>query len=437
MAAWRWNDSWRMSLQNNRSLLIGGLILLGTGFGCFMAVKDQGGLEFTLFRLERWGRETFHLQKPETAADRKKARNQAAVVTTRLLKRYPSLRIEPKDVRPEENGFLRLYELDGDERLRKFVAAGFYKSLNEKNFDPVVVRAELEPFQEFSEIIEQIAALPDRSSTGMPDNYMGFFPVSGAKYMSDYLLLKARIAAAENDEAEAFRLVELAVNLGNHFREIEQPSFLTETVVILTEMQIRSTVVEDILRDLGVAADLERWRKAITPPDWSLARYSFLMRGEWNCLANDMSYILFLKHGSDGIPDPVATLEIYAARVVNYRTRISELTFKKFASIQPIPVFPSASSLSQEGQVLLFTLDLNDSMWLNGWIRSGVISAEFDAVMDLLIREKNGEDLTVIHETSVNNPLTEMPFSFDPKTRTVSGAYDLDGKKVNDVVLPW
>ena len=187
-----------MRWRNNRVLLVAGLVLLGIGFGSFMAVKDQGGLDFTLFRLERWGRKTFHLEKPATAGEIREAKLRAKVATDRALAEFPDLRVQERNIPPEENGHLRAYELAKGEEVERLRSSSVLESLRKEasDFDAPAVRKELEAFEELGRDIIEVAELRQWSSTAMPDGYVGNFPSAGLKAMFDYLQLKSRVAAA-------------------------------------------------------------------------------------------------------------------------------------------------------------------------------------------------------------------------------------------------
>jgi len=58
--------------------------------------------------------------------------------------------------------------------------------------------------------------------------------------------------------------------------------------------------------------------------------------------------------------------------------------------------------------------------WVKGFSLATAIAALYDAAFDLLIRERDGTNLDGIQETFVKNPLTELPFDYDPTTRKIS-----------------
>lgn len=424
---------------NRRNLLTLTILLtLGFGFGGYLAVRDQGGLHFTLFRLRQWSLKQFGGARLPTTEEKRLAKREAEDTTARILKKYRELRVIPKKVAPEDNGFLAIYKIEGDLRLQALGQSEILRNLQSEKIDAPGIRSELAEYREIGMVIEKIAATSERSSAGMPDDYIGYFAASSAKYMADYLLLMARLAAIEKNEEEALRFVKLAVNLGNHLREIEQPSLLTETIVILFELSERNVVIEFVLKDLGREADLEKWRELLSIPDNSPMRHWSVIRGEWNYFAQNYAYLFFLKQPtSDAIPDPAALLEAYAAWTAAHLPRYSQQTLAEFANHKSQPFDTFAENLSAEAKGLQSLLGAGSSAWLIGRTRACLKFSQFDAAMDLLIREKAGEDLSKLTETYQDNPFTETPFSFDPKTRTIFGGHNSNGDKIDDLILPW
>jgi hypothetical protein len=65
-----------------------------------------------------------------------------------------------------------------------------------------------------------------------------------------------------------------------------------------------------------------------------------------------------------------------------------------------------------------------------------VIEAQHDAAMDMLIREKAGEDISKLTETHVLNPFTGKPFPYDG-TKRVLPKDPSSPDHTNELKLPW
>ena len=426
-----------MKWHKNRGFLITGLLLAGIGFGTFMAVKEQGGLDFTLFRLERWGRLTFHLEKPATPAEIQHAKQQAKAATDRAFHRFPDLRVEERNIPHEKNGYLRAYKLAKSEEIAELRASGVSKNLSNQagDFDAVAVRAELENYEEVDHAIIEIAELSERSSVPLPGGSIFEFPAGELKAMSDYLLLKSRVAATEGDGKSALKYISLAVNLNNHLRDIEHPSLLSETVVILVDLGIRSTVFIHLIPTLGGQLDLDAWRSVLKPPDYTPSRLAFVLKGEWFAFSREMSQTVFIPGETETLPDPEYFCMVYAGQFSEIIMRLQSIDSKEMAESCSFfsPTVPE--DLSSEGK--LFVEMVSGVMdWRKGFSRASVLVAQYDAAFDLLIRERNGMDLSGLKETFVVNPVTELPFDYDPLTRELSDSGLPSGCEIDPLVLP-
>ncbi len=426
-----------MKWHKNRGFQFTGLLLAGIGFGTFMAVKEQGGLDFALFRLERWGRQTFHLEKPATPAEIQHAKQQAKAATDRAFDRFPDLRVEERNIPHEKNGYLRACRLAKSEEIAELRASGVSKNLSNQavDFDAVAVRAELEDYEDVGHAIIEIAELSERSSVPLPGGPIFEFPAGDLRAMSDYLLLKSRLAAIEADGKSALKYISLAVNLNNHLRDIEHPNLLTETVVVMGDRGIRSTVFNHLIPILGGQLDLDAWRSVLKPPDFTPSRLAFVLKGEWFAFSQEMSQTIFTLGGAETLPDPEYFCMVYAGQFSEISIRLESMDIKGMAESRSLfsPTIPE--DLSSESK--LFVELISGVMdWRKGFSRASVLVAQYDAAFDLLIRERNGMDLSGLKETFVMNPVTELPFDYDPLTRELSDSGLPSGCEVDPMVLP-
>ena len=391
-----------------------------------------------MFRVEKWakglsgdkgsglfGGESLLTPEEEAVAKRKAARIQEVIFA-----KYPSLRVEDKEVDPAQNGYLAMIDFAEDPRLGQLIKLKILNQLNEENIDPKKIRKELNGFQELGKEIERIAALSERSSVRQGKIHSELLPASEVKAMGDYLVLKARLAALEGDEAESFRYLTLAVNLTEHLGDIESPNFLSATVWILQRMGMRGVLFEQILPSLGKSADLEKWNSALEPQIDTPERYAQMLRGEWSYF-NEFTHLLFGE-----MPDPEQTAIAYAGWVESNADRYGKMNLAQWAIAKDLPHAPFTKELSREGVALTDRMK-GSSAWRKGTLRSTVVEHYYAAAMDLLIREQKGEDLSRLTETFLPNPYTGKPFGYDPATRTLDAVQEADGGTIEALKLPW
>ena len=147
--------------------------------------------------------------------------------------------------------------------------------------------------------------------------------------------------------------------------------------------------------------------------------------------------MIFLRNSNDAVPDPEAAWRAYGAWIAANAKALPTYTAKEFLAKGTLPFPVSAPGLSAEGVGLLEVLAIGSDSWQKGLMRAYVIMVQFDAAQDLMIREQAGESLSGLSETYVQNPLTGLPFTFDPATRTVIGEEVSDAGRTDDIILPW
>ena len=419
---------------NRRNIIVAVVILiLGFGGGGAMYLYQkggtQGGMAFMWFRLEKWADGLDGVMTEMTPMEIREAKKKAEKVAEIALQKYPELRIEDKPVPREQNGFYAMLELAEDPRLGGLRKIDFYKLLSGDPVDLDQLRKELEPFEEIGLEIERVAAMPERSSSDVPAGYEGMVPAGQVKAMVEYLLSKALLSAGNEDEA--FRYVYLAMNLSDHLRYIESPNLLSETVLILCRLNIMDSVIKDIFPQLGNSANLEKWSRLIEPRrDIISQRHAELLKGEL-AFFNDYGCVLVFNK----VPDPK---ELILARHKMVHTVVAELEgmdLKHFSHWIDSPPGTFSRGLSAEGAAIIGMF--GSQTWARGVIRPLVGENLYEAALDLLIREKAGEDLSRLSETYVLNPYTEKPFKYDPATRTLEEVSESEGGEIEPLKLPW
>ena len=373
----------------------------------------------------------------DTPAARKALREGSAAMKEKMLREYPGLRIEEKPVPDEDNAFLQLHKLAGfatesrplvGENLQQFLSGN-------AEWDRAKVQAALAEEAELVAIAEKIGAMAERSSSNMPEDYNGFVDARTAKYLGDILMLKARIAAEDQDPQEALRLVGATRNLSEHFREIEQPSLLAETVSILLDSSAMDAAFDKLLPALGPGVDLAPWKEAMLPRDYSPAGFTHVMRGEWNTTAEFYLYPAILRQ------KPADGEELARQHAANFETLIQKLpgmSWSEFAEEGFKPLAEGISNFSgKSGEIAKGFL--NDSQpWCKGYTRSVSVFSLYEAALDLMILEQGGETLAAESvKTLKPDPVSGKSYRFDPATRTLSAPEEMEALNVQPVKLPW
>lgn len=423
---------------NRRNIVVAVVILLiGFGGGGAVYIEREGGIEFALFRLEKWATKLYSGSAKKTPEALAKEQKQAEKIVELAYHKYPDLRIEDRPVPRERNGFYAMLELAEDPRMadlkqiesHRLLNLEFYGRSEDEGTIAEELRLNLVEFEELGEEIERVAAMPERSSSDFPASFKGMVPGSEIKTMSDYLLVKAVLSAGNEDEA--FRYVSLALKLSDHLHRIEEPNLLSETIVILIRLSASGTVFERILPKLGRSADLEKWRQVIEPCSDVPQRHARVLRGELAYFSRNFAGLLFGE-----VPDVEETVLAHHAWVQANLIELEKMDFEEFSRFKAIPHQSFTKDISREG-VSIIDMCFSQDAWTKGLVRSHVVELYHAAAMDLLIREKAGEDLSKLTETYLLNPVTKLPFKFDPTTRSMAELSEGEGGLVESLKLPW
>ena len=355
-----------------------------------------------------------------------------------MVLEFPNLAIAFHPVPDEENGFLQVIEFTNSDSGESSAPRNLRKLVDEKTFDVAHAEQLLNEHAEYVNQVSQIAALSRRSSTVEPEIYNGFLDARTNRVNWKLLMVKAQLAAERGDDVEARAQVSLALNYVGHLEEVEVVSLLAETVATLGHLDFRATLFGDILPALEGQADLEAW-KSLMMKDYSPQRFARVMRGEWHII---MEHFLCLC-AIDGKGKPFEDLE-QLARVMSsgYGDLVSRLESMDMQEFYKHPGFALSKNkvwtLSEESREAYESLHVGAEAWAQGYLRVTRQVALGDSVLDLLIAESEGLDLSQVTETRVLDPETEKPFQFDPVTRTVSLVDNEKGiYKIEPIALPW
>ncbi|WP_035608634.1 hypothetical protein [Haloferula sp. BvORR071] len=410
--AWAWSKTSQSALHEHAA-------------GDFMALaskRREGGEE----------------RKEDSPAARKAMREGCAALKAKMLEEYPGLRIEQKPVPDEVNAFLQFYKISCMPQGSRPTMSDSLRALLDANspWDLEKVKAALAEDPEFVALAEKIAAMHDRSSSHMPEDYVGFIAARTAKEMSDVLVLKARVAAEEGNEVEALRLVSAIRNLGADFREIEERNLLTETVAILVDLNALKSSFQHLLPSLGPDIDLAQWKEAFaTTKGYTPADFADVRRGEWSTTSEFFLYPAILRQKpADG--EALARFDAASyEKLVNELPGTSWAEFAKKGSLSFLGEMDGFSSKSREIAEAFAT---GNSEWNKGYMRAVSLMAIQQAALDLLILEQNGEALGMESASKLKpDPVSGKSYRFDPVTRTLSPPEEIAESKVESVKLPW
>ena len=281
---------------------------------------------------------------------------------------------------------------------------------------------------------KRIASLPSRSSTLPGEDYNGYFEAGSVKALHDVFLLQAGLAAESGKESAALEAARHAMQIRNHVHDVEAPSFLIETVVMLMDLGRMAWVTDVILPKLGSKADLSVWREMMGGETHVPARLAKVSRGEWHTSADHLFLPqILMDHHNGNLEDPDETARVWSARSA---WRIAELEKKPavgFRDLDGSGAKPDSGPLSEEGRAIVDNIDSGVSPWNKGMLRIVVIAAQRRAMMDALIHERDGRAIPELVD-----PVSGLPFRFDAAARMIH-APEWEGapEDVPPLRLPW
>lgn len=372
----------------------------------------------------------------ESAASRRAMREGCAALKEKILREHPGLRIEEKPVPDEVNAFLQLYKLSGPEESRLKIGEALRAVLDpQATWDLAKAKAALAEEADFVALAEKIGAMKERSSSHMPENYTGFIGARTAKEMSDVLVLKARIAAEEGDEAEALRLIGATRNLGADFREIEKRNLLAETVAILMDLSAVASSFQQLLPSLGPDANLAQWKAALATDRYTPADFADAMRGEWNTMSEFYLYPAILRQKP---ADGEALARFHAANFETLVNQLPKATWQEFAENGCHSLLDGVDGFSGKSREIAEDFYIGTPAWHKGYMRAASTMAIHEAALDLLILEQKGETLGAESVARLKpDPVSGKGYHFDPATRTLSPPEEAAAAEVKPVKLPW
>ena len=370
----------------------------------------------------------FYREKPAnnyfpTPEDRARNRAATAALIEKLRNEYPALKIENHPVPEAENGFLQFYRFAQDlDAAKPPEAQELQRFLADDRWDTNEAKRLLSQNAATVARIEAIAALTQRSTANMPDDYHGFIEARPMKFAAEVLLLKARLAAEARDEPEAQRLTKAAFNLATHLRQVETPSLLGETVVLLLDRAIADSTFQHVLPALGREANLAQWKEILRPRSYTSGDFAHVMGGEWDNTTRHFLFPVLVDPSNRNRPKDAD--ELAKTMTSHYHALITRMSRMSLAAMRTDPGLATPDELknfSAKSREIYKTLTMGSASWSKGYLSAAVNMAQYQAALDLLIREKAGSPLTRDSAAEVSrDPLAEKPFDFDPVTRMLT-----------------
>jgi hypothetical protein len=427
-----------MKHRQSRSFISAMVFLIAVGATGTWAWQKANSVDPITHLEKSFLQNVIHKREQRPISNRKSAR-ELRIATEKLIAalkaEYPALASEERSVPDEENGFLQLFLLGEQTYESTEVSERLKRILNgDDEWDEEAAREALAENAALVEKIERIAAMKERSSS--PPEYWGFIDARAGKYGTEILLLKARLAAGAGDENEALRLVRGAINIGNHYHDLETGSLLCETVAILVDLSIRSAIMKTILPTLGSAANPEAWKASMPALQYSSANLAKVLRGEWETSARHLLFPMILDPSNrDAANDGEALARAFAADYSDLVTEVKTIDFQQLQHLGDRDSEKFYAALSSESREFHSDLSIGVSAWTKGYKRAATVVTQHEVAINLMVLEESGILLGTSSASRFNaDPVSGKPFIFDPATRTLTAPDST--VEVKPVVLP-
>lgn len=211
----------------------------------------------------------------DEAVAARRLRARAAMLTDALIEEFPDLRVEWRDVPPEENGFFQLLEFASSVEYEECsqVARGIRSLL--KEWDAEHARALLEEHSDWLAEAWRISALA-QTSGNIPGERMGGFMISATAVATPehLLLLDARLAIDEGRADDALAALRASRALARHLQDLEAYTPMSDTIRMLGSLARMEMIHREILPKFSNEAPVADLRELISFSDFDL-KFSF------------------------------------------------------------------------------------------------------------------------------------------------------------------
>lgn len=369
-----------------------------------------------------FGEHYFELLKSKKPADQASLaaiRHWSGPLYRQIQRRYPELVIPLKPVPEHSNGFLRWLELS--ERVKADPSKDFVFPSSLRQYldgtgpwnaaDAMAWRtANKSKIDE----VRAIGLLTEQSIAGIGIERYSFIGARHGKACTDALLLEARFAAGEGDEAAALEYVRAVRGFADHFEKVETPSLLNITVSILLNLELQKQVISRIIPALPPGKfDPQAWEAAIRPEVMPPSEFSRIMKGEWNVGIQQFLLPILCDAEDPYYPtDPDAFVDFYCARFVDVVKAYDQGKLQDWNSITA-PLHRDDAHLSRQSRRISSILFVGEEAWCKGMRRSQYIVARNRAAFAIMKGEPVPKD-----------PIHDLPYHWDPATRVLSAPPD-------------
>jgi hypothetical protein len=352
--------------------------------------------------------------RPEDKAELERLKKLGREWYERILARYPDLMMPPdKDIPREENGFAQWTELvkrirDGKGEIFDSEMPQLLKDSLRKNTEPdmVAVKAWLDANRTRIDEIRAIGLLPAQSAIGMTDEDRLQGWDAWARYAADALLLDARVAMADGDQARALETLRALNGLADHFSD----NGSTTLIGIMMSYSIRSQMQDYVLHSLLPSAapgtvDLAAWQAALNPELRSPSEMAATLRTEWN-IGTPVGLLPVLADSADpNTPrDGDYLAETHTRHIQSLMRQAEGVSLQEYAASPKVETSVGHLSRRSRDLALLNQWDPRD-IFIRSQERTGLAQAAF-AIM-------NGQPVPL-------DPVYGQPYKWDPVKRELA-----------------
>ncbi len=331
-----------------------------------------------------------------------------------LLEKYPYLQPDFREVADDQNGFLQfllLAESTGKPRLPEELRT----MLDGKSpWEPEKFRKWISENQSYIDQILHVTELPDQSIKGI--DYLRFNNQSYrlAPEFSVILRSLAKVACDSGDLDQALRYYKADLGLARHLIDVEVPSMFNQTLSSLLRGSAEATFRRDILPVLATdRTGLMAWREAVFLDEEIGSELSRVLKGEWNASVRNIILPAVLRRDAPfdariGKPDVEEFVGAFASMIDRASGAMIGSNWGRLKLPVEEFVMPE-SGLGDESRNLLENLVSGYQGFLRSAGEQATRKAMNAAVISILLDERLQED-----------PVSGMPFRWDPVSRTLS-----------------
>ena len=319
------------------------LVLAGVGWYLVSQLNDSFDGDYLGARSDKW---------PYLAAAPHEKQQEFNEDFTALLKDYPELSPSWKDVPDDQNGFLQLLNLHdyvtgaggAEASYRLSLPDDFRKRISEDSWNEEMELDE-ESLELFINELHRIGQISEQSCAGMDKGRFIWANPNFMRGMVNLLANEAKAAARLGDKEKSLDSIYAAAGLVRHLSQIETCSLIQATVGIVCELQVSSTIFEDLLPNLELSnEDLGKLRELTLSNRDAFSPVS-LWRGEFN-MGMPLLVMPFVDHAK--LCQIIGRDRVYHAYVKGYAAFINSYQGMKDSILWDSDEFEALLQVQQE-----------------------------------------------------------------------------------------